>query len=95
MAGKGTLHAYNLEGSVFVEYLGAEIGSTGKREFLGADVVSTKRDAESMNIEVTLGHQLLPGDSPEDADLIAWLAPNASTGPRRWPMDSSFTMPSG
>ena len=78
MAGRGTLHAYNLEGSVFVEYLGAEIGSTGKREFLGADVVSTKRDAESMNIEVTLGQQLLPGNAPEDADLIAWLAPNAT-----------------
>ena len=78
MAGRGTLHAYNLEGSLFVEYLGAEISSTGKREFLGADVVSTKRDAESMNIEVTLGHQLTPWNSAEEADLLAWLAPNAT-----------------
>ena len=78
MAGRGTLHAYNLEGSVFVEYLGAEISSTGKREFLGADVVSTKRDAESINIEVTLGQQLTPWNSPEEADLISSLAPNAT-----------------
>jgi hypothetical protein len=78
MAGRGTLHAYNLEGGVFVEYLGAEISSTGKREFLGADVVSTKRDAESINIEVTLGHQLSPWNSPEEADLISSLAPNAT-----------------
>jgi len=78
MAGRGTLHAYNLEGSVFVEYLGAEISSTGKREFLGADVVSTKRDAEAVNIEVTLGQQLSPWNSAEESDLISSLAPNAT-----------------
>ncbi|MBJ7257329.1 MAG: hypothetical protein JHC69_11040, partial [Akkermansiaceae bacterium] len=78
MAGRGTLHAYNLEGSVFVEYLGAEIAGAGKREFLGADVVSTKRDAEAVNIEVTLGQQLSPWNTTEESDLISSLAPNAT-----------------
>ena len=78
MAGRGTLHAYNLEGSVFVEYLGAEIAGAGKREFLGADVVSTKRDAEAVNIEVTLGQQLSPWNTAEESHLISSLAPNAT-----------------
>ena len=68
--GTGALHAYNLEGSVFVEYLGAEIQGAGNREFLGADVVATKRDAESLNIETQLGQQLQPWqDTPAAGDL--------------------------
>jgi len=58
--GTGALHAYNLEGSVFVEYLGAEVAGTGNRQFLGADVVSTKRDAEAVTIATPLGQQIQP-----------------------------------
>jgi hypothetical protein len=79
--GTGALHAYNLEGSVFVEYLGAEIQGAGNREFLGADVVATKRDAESVNIETELGQQLQPWpDSPAagDLDLTPSLALNSA-----------------
>lgn len=78
--GTGALHAYNLEGSVFVEYLGAEIEGTGNRQFLGADVVATKRDAESVNIEVPLGQQLQPSQSTPaagDADLVPSIALNS------------------
>ncbi len=81
--GTGALHAYNLEGSVFVEYLGAEIQGAGNREFLGADVVASKRDAESVNIETQLGQQLEPwqtSPAPGDPDrsLSASLALNTT-----------------
>jgi hypothetical protein len=79
--GTGALHSYNLEGSVFVEYLGAEILGAGTREFLGADVVVTKRDAESVNIETPLGQQLQPWqDTPAagDPDLAPSIAVNSA-----------------
>jgi hypothetical protein len=75
--GTGALHAYNLEGSVFVEYLGAEILDAGHREFLGADVVATQRDAESVNIETQLGQQLQPWQtSPALGDPDLSLTPS-------------------
>ena len=79
--GTGALHAYNLEGSVFVEYLGAEIQGAGNREFLGADVVATSRAAESVNIETPLGQQLQPyQDTPAvgDLDLTPSIALNST-----------------
>ena len=79
--GTAALHAYNLEGSVFVEYLGAEIAGTGNRQFLGADVVTAKRDAEPLSIEVPLGQQLQPWQSTPaagDLDLVPSIALNSA-----------------
>jgi len=61
-SGQAALHAYNLEGRIFVEYLGAlqQGGGTGVHEFLGADIVDVKMVAESATIETKLGQQLRP-----------------------------------
>ena len=77
--GTAALHAYNLEGSVFVEYLGAEVAGTGNRQFLGADVVAAKRDAEAVNIATPLGQQLQPWQTTAaagDMDLKASIVMN-------------------
>ena len=58
--GTAALHAYNLEGSVLVEYLGKEDPDTGAREFLGADVVSVRKKIAAKNVETLLGQPLLP-----------------------------------
>ena len=70
--GRATLRAYNEEGMVFVEYLGAENISTGARAFLGADVVSVRKKMESVEIETPLGQQLLPREGAAQAgdDLL-------------------------
>ena len=70
--GVSALHAYNTEGSALVEYLGRELDGTGKREFLGADVVTVERDADPVYVETKLGEQLVPWQSspqPGDAEL--------------------------
>jgi hypothetical protein len=60
--GQAALHAYNLEGRIFVEYLGSlqQGGGTSVHEFLGADIVDVKMVAESATIETKLGQQLRP-----------------------------------
>jgi hypothetical protein len=76
--GQAALHAYNMEGRLFVEYLGAlQQGSTGTHEFLGADIVDVKMVAESATIETKLGQQLRPrqeaaqnGDDQLQASLV-------------------------
>ena len=59
MAGIGQLSAYNLEGRILVEYLGAEI-SPGRNVFLGADVVEVVKAAATEATEVELGQQVVP-----------------------------------
>ena len=59
MAGIGQLSAYNLEGRILVEYLGAEI-SPGRNVFLGADVVEVVKAATTEATEVELGQQVVP-----------------------------------
>ena len=59
LAGIGQLSAYNLEGRILVEYLGAEI-SSGKNVFLGADVVEVVKAAATEATEVELGQQVVP-----------------------------------
>ena len=62
--GIGQLRAYNLEGRILIEYLGAlKPGSTSVHEFLGADVVEVVRVAPVVNASVDLGEQLLPRDA--------------------------------
>jgi hypothetical protein len=59
MAGIGQISAYNLEGRILVEYLGAEI-SPGRNIFLGADVVEVVKAATTEATEVELGQQVVP-----------------------------------
>ena len=59
--GSASLHAYNIEGRVFIEYLGSENqGSSGVHQFLGADIVDIRRVAEVETIETKLGEKLRP-----------------------------------
>ncbi len=64
ISGVGQLRAYNLEGRIFIEYLGAiKAGTASVHEFLGADIVEVVRTAPSVNTVVNLGEQILPRDS--------------------------------
>lgn len=80
--GLPALRAYNVEGRVFVEYLGSEVqGESGVHEFLGADVVEIRRSAEAETITVALGDQLRPREGPMengDDQMIPKLPPLAS-----------------
>lgn len=74
-AGLGQLHAYNLEGRVFIEYLGPLVGGSGNvHEFLGADVIEVIQAASSTTATVKLGGQIQPvapsGQVAPDADLL-------------------------
>jgi len=68
--GQASLHAYNVEGRVFVEYLGGlQQAGGGSHEFLGADVVEVKMVAEAATIETKLGQQIRPRqEDPENGD---------------------------
>lgn len=68
--GPASLRAYNVEGRVFVEYLGTENqNSSGLHQFIGADVVEIKRVAEVETLTVTLGTELRPRDRlPQNDD---------------------------
>jgi len=94
--GSASLRAYNQEGMVFVEYLGAENISTGAREFLGADVVSVRKRMEPVVIETPLGQQLLAREgAPQAGDdwLQASLVTNtANTGK---PLYGTSALPNG
>jgi len=94
--GSASLRAYNREGTVFVEFLGAENISTGAREFLGADVVSVRKRMEPVVIDTPLGQQLLPREgAPQAGDdlLQASLVPNtANTGK---PLYGTSALPNG
>ena len=72
-SGMSSLRAYNVEGRVFVEYLGDEDGrDAGVHEFLGADVVEIKRSAAIETLETLLGEQLRPRsglEEPGDAQM--------------------------
>ncbi len=58
-----TLRAYNVEGRIFVEYLGAlKPGSTVNRVFLGADIVDIVAVAPPTTVTVWLGDRLTPRD---------------------------------
>jgi hypothetical protein len=63
-AGVGQIHAYNLEGRIFIEYLGAiQEGAVGNiHTFLGADVVDVVRVPVPVETTVYLGDQITPRD---------------------------------
>lgn len=75
ISGFGQLHAFNHEGRIFVEYLGAVSGADQNvHEFLGADIVDVKQVIEASIVTVGLGEQILPHQSAtkiaEDPDFL-------------------------
>ena len=73
-----SIRAYNLEGRIFVEYLGAlQQGAVGVHEFLGADIVDIRQVAEVETLTTSLGEELRPrsdaaqaGDDALEPSLI-------------------------
>ena len=65
LAGTSLLSAYNIEGRILVEYLGAEV-SPGKKEFIGADVVEVVKSISPVRTETKLGNQVLPHSGQTD-----------------------------
>jgi hypothetical protein len=59
VGGAKTLHSYNVEGNLLVEYLGPQSGN-GTHEFIGADVVQIKSAPEVITVTTSLGDELLP-----------------------------------
>jgi hypothetical protein len=64
-AGIGTLHAYNIEGRLLVEYLGPLTGAA-VHEFIAADVVDVVRVADPVQVTVLLGDRLTPRNDAGD-----------------------------
>ena len=75
IAGVAKLSAYNLEGRILLEYLGAEV-SPGKFEFLGADVVEVVRSVAATEVDIELGKQVVPATG--EMNLVA--APSLKNG---------------
>ncbi len=63
--GVGQLHAYNIEGRIFVEYLGALKNQTAGsvHTFLGADIVDVVRTTPTINAQTTLGEKIVARDA--------------------------------
>ncbi len=62
-ANLGQIRAYNQEGRIFVEYLGAANPAVpGTHQFLGADIIEVARSAPSINVTVDLGQPITPRD---------------------------------
>jgi hypothetical protein len=78
-AGLGQLRAFNREGRIFVEYLGALSGADQSvHEFLGADIVEVKQVITPSIVTVDLGEQILPHKtSTEVADDPDFLLPSS------------------
>ncbi len=85
-AGIGQLRAYNHEGRILIEYLGAlKQGQLNVHEFVGADVLDVVRVANPVEVAVYLGDQLTPRDDsgvllPRDGSSEWEPSPLASTG---------------
>jgi hypothetical protein len=98
LSGLPALHAYNAEGRVFVEYLGAEIqGEAGRHQFLGADIVEIRRSAEVETIVTPLGEQLRPREGPEKNgdDQMSPSLPTLATAVAGKPIYGTFIRPDG
>ena len=57
-----TLRAYNIQGRIFVEYLGALNQDGVTYQFLGADIIEVEQAAPDKTLVVNLGEQILPED---------------------------------
>ncbi|GAA5117676.1 hypothetical protein GCM10023212_06880 [Luteolibacter yonseiensis] len=78
-AGSGTLHAYNLTGRIFVEYLGALNSQDGTYEFLGADVVSVEQSLRATTRDIILGQEIRPPRPDDDPTLTATPVSNSGS----------------
>ena len=98
LSGLPSLHAYNAEGRVFVEYLGGEIqGELGRHQFLGADIVEIRRSAEVQTIVTPLGEQLRPREGPKENgdDQMSPALPTLATAVAGKPLYGTFIRPDG
>ncbi|MDB4712659.1 hypothetical protein OAF43_00380 [bacterium] len=64
----GSLHAYNAEGRVFVEYLGAAKENGIDRVHLGFEIVDVRKEANPIDLNVDLGDAITP-DGKENPKL--------------------------
>ncbi len=64
----GLLHAYNKEGRVFLEFLGAENRETGLRPHLGSEIVELVREVSPAVVNVHVGDRILPHDGSTDLE---------------------------
>lgn len=55
-------HAYNAEGRLFVEFLGALRADNVTREFLGSEVVEVIREVNGLPVVTMIGERILPHD---------------------------------
>lgn len=76
-SGIGELHAYNVSGRIFIEYLGA-LQDDGSHKFLGADVVEVSQAALPTTLTVALGEEIRP--AIEDRSLIALPVDSGGSG---------------
>lgn len=89
--GVGELHAYNVSGRLFVEYLGPLLAD-GSHEFLGADIVEVSQAANASTMSVHLGEEIRP--AIENRTLIA-LPVNSSNQPGSASYYGSVARPDG
>jgi hypothetical protein len=101
VSGVSELRAYNLEGRIMVEYLGAlKTGAAATRVFLGADIVDVVRTMPTTNTEMLLGEKIIAQDAmgtrqPLDPN-VEWLAsPVNSVSPDSVPYYSSVVRGDG
>ena len=67
----GALHAYNTEGRVFMEYLGAIKGNGSDRVHLGFEIVDVRREAKPKHLIVDLGDSISSGvEENKELDLL-------------------------
>lgn len=73
-----SLHAYNREGRVFVEFLGALDNQTGRRQYLGNEIIEVVREVSPTKVDVYVGDRILAHDG--DTSLIGNPVTGVSTG---------------
>ena len=73
-----SFHAYNREGRVFVEFLGAEDRTTGRRQYLGNEIVEVIRELNPAVVPVIIGNRILPhdGDTTLEGDVVNGILTN-------------------
>ncbi len=60
-----SLHAYNAEGRVFLEILGALKSDNVTRQFLGTEIVEVIREVAPLKVEMFVGDKVLPHNGDE------------------------------
>lgn len=73
-----SLHAYNKEGRVFVEFLGALDSQTGRRQYLGNEIVEVIREVSPTTVPISVGNRILAHDG--DTSLIGRPVTGLATG---------------